>query len=534
MTQRPPRDDDPPDDYDGDGDESDPLGLASVVLVNPKDDVAAICGRVDTAPTFAVVVHAPRGNRQLATELGMRRLQRHAEEGGKLVAVATTSSALATRARQVGLPVARRPDRVRWDSAGRRVLRLGNRSILIPAVGGFAQAFVLLLAAALFIGLALTMAPSADVIVTPPAETLTDVLTITASRDRDTIDFATLAVPAREVSAKITVTLAVRTTGKAPVGTTQAKALVTITNPGTAAVEIPKSTVLLAGADAQPFQLDLATSVPAGQSVTQQATATRPGSRGNVPAGAITAWLEPAYRALRVTNPAAAAGGADENRQAVDPNDITALNALAQDLSKSESLRAKLVAERPRDAVFLRTASTTIDAGDPSDPVGTPTDILLMDVQVTVKALAILEETLDLVARDRLLAGQGGGELLPGSITATETGARQEDTSRGTVTTEIKVSGLFARNITREGIRDAVKGKSRGDAESTLAGRYGIQDSDVRLSPGWAPWVPRFGFRISVVLRGIDTSAGGVQGTASANAPTSSPTPAPGAATPRP
>ena len=34
---------------------------------------------------------------------------------------------------------------------------------------------------------------------------------------------------------------------------------------------------------------------------------------------------------------------------------------------------------------------------------------------------------------------------------------------------------------------------------STLSERYGIQDADVRLS-GWAPRIPRFGFRIDVEL----------------------------------
>ncbi|HQW51981.1 MAG TPA: hypothetical protein PL082_07985, partial [Tepidiformaceae bacterium] len=81
--------------------------LASVVLVERSEDIAAICGRVDTAPTWAVVIHAPDGNRQLSTELGMRRLVRHGEESGKVVAIATRSSGLASRARQVGIPVSR-------------------------------------------------------------------------------------------------------------------------------------------------------------------------------------------------------------------------------------------------------------------------------------------------------------------------------------------------------------------------------------------------------------------------------------------
>ena len=65
--------------------------VASVVLVERPEDVAAICGRVDAAPTWAVVIHAPEGNRQLSTELGMRRLIHHAQDGGKVIAIATRS-----------------------------------------------------------------------------------------------------------------------------------------------------------------------------------------------------------------------------------------------------------------------------------------------------------------------------------------------------------------------------------------------------------------------------------------------------------
>ena len=74
---------------------ADAEGLASVVVIERRDDVAGICGRIDTAPTFAVVIHAPRGNRQASTQLGMRRLVRHAEDTGRVIAIATRSLAIA-------------------------------------------------------------------------------------------------------------------------------------------------------------------------------------------------------------------------------------------------------------------------------------------------------------------------------------------------------------------------------------------------------------------------------------------------------
>jgi len=481
---------------DGGGDTS---GLASVVFVEPGDDVASVCGRIDTAPTFAVVLHAPDGNRQLATELGMRRLQRHAEESGRVVAIATTSAALTTRAREVGIPVARRPERVRWDSAGRRVFRLGKHTSLVPAWGGLVQFAAVVLVVLVSAGLALTMAPAATITVAPPAETVTDTIVVTASADRSTVDFEKLLVPAQKVSATQKVTLAMRPTGRISVGVKPAAAAVTMTNPTQADVQVLEHALLVAKNDSR-FEVLAAVTVPAGKSVTAQVTAASPGAGGNVPAGSITAWADARFRALTATNPLAATGGTSEERLAVDANDIVAIKALAKDLEKSETVRKLLTTSRPQDAVFLRDAETTVTLGEPSAAAGAVADVLFLDVDVTISALAIVSETLQQVAVGALRARHGAGELIPGSVSAVETGARQ-DAQDGAIRTELRISGQFARDLSPSDIEDAVKGRSVGDAEATLKARYGIDDTEVDLSPGWAPWLPRFGFRIDVRFR---------------------------------
>ncbi|MCC7365838.1 MAG: baseplate J/gp47 family protein [Dehalococcoidia bacterium] len=499
MTNEPPpmRDDDDDQMIGSDAD-----GLASVILVDRLDDVAAICGRVDTAPTFAVVVSAPDGNRPLASELGMRRLQRHAEESGKVVAIATRSMALANRARQVGIPVARRPEHVRWDAAGKRVVRLGRKSLAIPNLGGWLQVIAIFAILGAFAGLALTMAPSADVTIVPPTETLTENVTVQVSEDFDGIDLGAtpFQVPATRVTTTRTMTLAVKTTGTAMVGTTPALVLVTMTNTGAREVVIPEGTVLHAGPNKLEFRIDQETTIPAGQAAIQQASARVPGTGGNVAAATVTAWADPQYASVTVTNPAAAAGGASEERQAVGAADLTALSQLARDLERSETLKQSVLEGRTHDAVFIRTAETTVTPGDVSATAGTPADLVLMDVEVRVTALAVLEATLEEVALSVLGAQQGIGEFVPGSVSAVETGARELDPETNIIRTDLRLSGMFARNVTRDAVKDAVKGRSEEGAQSTLAERYGIQDAQVDLSPGWAPWLPRFDFRIDVTL----------------------------------
>ena len=172
-------------------------------------------------------------------------------------------------------------------------------------------------------------------------------------------------------------------------------------------------------------------------------------------------------------------------------------------------IKKTLATARPHDAIFLGTAAASAELGDPVPAVGQPADVVLLDTDVNITALAILESTLDQVARNVLSADQGAGAFIPGSVTAVETGARQVDTTKGIVSTELKVQGEFAKNVTTDAVRNAVEGKSVDEAKSTLAKQYGIQDAHVSVSPGWAPWLPRFGFRIQVDLRTTPAAAKG-------------------------
>ena len=476
-------------------------GVASVVLVGRREDIAAICGRVDAAPTFAVVIHAPNGNRQLATELGMRRLARHVAESGKVVGIATPVASLASRARLVGIPVSRRPEHVRWDAGGRRVFRLIGRSIAFPALGSYVQLlFIALVAVFVAVGL-LFLGPSSKVVAYPPTETLSEVVTVIASTGQDSFDAQNLLVPATSVSATRTVTLAVPTTGRVSVGTVPSMAVVTITNTGGTEFTIPAGTVLLGGADGPRFLLDAATKVPAGGVASVACTAEKPGVAGNVVAGALAAWVDTRFLTLKVTNSLPATGGLNEEKPAVDARDIAAIKALAAGLEKSGVLKSGLIQARPHDAVFLRTAETNVNYGDPSAPAGSPAEFLLLDVHVEIKALAVVESTLDEVARVVLRPSGRIGEFVPGSVIAVETGARQVDTDSGVIRTELRLQAEFARDVVVGELKGAVKGKSVSGARSTLAERYGIQDAEVTVFPGWAPRLPRFDFRISVELK---------------------------------
>jgi hypothetical protein len=485
-------------DQEGDSGES----YASVVHVDRHEDIASICGRIDTAPSYAVVIHAPGGNRALSRELGMRRVLRHAEETGKAIAFATSSPALSSRARSLGIPVARKPEYVRWDAGGRVVLGLGGKSVAIPAFGRLLQVLVILGIAAGFVAFVGAMGPAATVTAYPPSETLEQVVRLAANEGFDELDLDNMRVPAVEVVSSRVVTVVIPTTGSTMVGTAPATVTVTVTNPTGDEVTVPSGAVVVAELDngTVEFGLEEEVTLAPDASAPVTATALTPGSQGNVPAGSIGGFSDSRFEDLAATNEEAAEGGEDESRPAVDQEDIVTLRDTAALLETAQAIKQTIVDDRPRDAIFIDTAAVEVERGDPSDVPGTPADIVSMDVRVTVSALAIPESVLNEVARELLAPEDGSGEFITGTVSAAETGSRQVDAVTGTITAEFRLRGEFARGVTSAEIEDAVKGVSPGDVPSILQSRYGIDNAEVELTPGWAPRLPRFGFRIDVEM----------------------------------
>ncbi len=299
-------------------------------------------------------------------------------------------------------------------------------------------------------------------------------------------------------------TLAIPTTGTQLVGSEFAQVTVTIYNDTDEEISIPSGTLFATKGTAPDFELREDAEVPANGVAYVAAFAVDPGTTGNIAPGTITGFVnEGAAQGLRAENESDAGGGVDGPAAAVSGSDVVAIRNLANNLAVVESIKHTLVEDRPHDAVFLDTADVEVELGDPAPSIGTISDVLVMDVHVTVTALAVVSPVLDTVARYVLDDGRPG-EFIPGSVSAVETGARQFDSETRTIQTELLVRGEFARDVTRSDIESAVSGKSESGAMATLSERYGIDDVEVDVTPGWAPRLPRFGFRIDVELRTRD------------------------------
>ena len=472
--------------------------LASVVPIGRHEPIDGICGRIDAAPSLAVVLHAPSGNRAMSEELGLRRVARHVETSGRLFAIATRSGILTRRARAQGIPVATNPRRVHWGSGGRIVVRLGFTTLLVPPFGRYAQyvalaVFILAAAAALY-----TAGPSTTVRVYPPTESVEGLTVVRASTRIDEIDLERRVLPATVISVEREVLLAVPTTGEVIQGVAPATAILRLENPTSAAIVVPAGAVIFGVPDFVPFEVDIDVTVPAGANAFVPVTARDEGSQGNVPAGSITQWRSIELAVLTATNQAPASGGADEPRRAVAPADIRALESLATEIAEGAPPASILTSARPDHGIIVRSAIVTVTLGEPSAEPGTPADAVFMQVQTTIEALAIAPEVLETLARSLLTAPEGAGELVPGAVRGLETGERQIDHSDGSFTSELRITAEFPLGPSPAEIEDAVGGRTSEAAVAELGTRYALDDVEIDLTPGWAPRLPRFGFRIDV------------------------------------
>jgi hypothetical protein len=188
------------------------------------------------------------------------------------------------------------------------------------------------------------------------------------------------------------------------------------------------------------------------------------------------------------------------DRAIVAQADIDALTALANDVAGTDAVKAMIGGSRPGDVVFIETATATATPGAVIPTLGSYADVVIMPVEVKITATAVLADTLQAFGQAVLANAKPGSTLVPGSISAVQAAPATIAKDTGAITAQLRLTGQFAQAVSEDDVRDAVKGESVGDAESTLRERYGIQNPEVEITPGWAPWVPRFGFRIDVKL----------------------------------
>jgi hypothetical protein len=116
--------------------------------------------------------------------------------------------------------------------------------------------------------------------------------------------------------------------------------------------------------------------------------------------------------------------------------------------------------------------------------------------------------------------------FVPSTFAAVIVSSGNFDKTNNRLQAQLKLSDGVTRAFNVTALRSALSGKSKRDAQQAIIDRVDqSKPAQIKISPGWAPWLPRFTNRITVEVRqpSSDQSAGGAPGAR----PSPTPTPAP-------
>ncbi len=470
---------------------------AATILAGRDDDALAIIGRIEEASEVSILLVVPRGARGLRDEMAWPRIAAHARQRGLRLRVLASRREVRQHAAAAGLAAARTLRGLRPRRALR--LRLGARELTLhaPPIAPLLRLAAFAAAAAAPIAAAVLFVPSADILVAPPSEPLTGSLRVHLNPVGET-DIGSAVVAASSISETIATVVSTVATGVTTVGDRRASARLEFTNAGGSDVRLPIGTPV-DDEGGFTFTTDEPVTVPAGGTAAVGATSIRPGTGGNLEAGALRLLigLPPT---LTVTNPAAASGGADAEVPAASAEDVVRVDATAGEVLRRAGARA-LVRAVPHGEVFTGTVAVSILGREPLVQPGEPADVFLMEYTAIVSALVLTDDAAR-EAGERLLVHSlpGGMALLPGS---TEASVARPSWDGGRLTAELTATGLAAPLIDPVSLRGALTGVSPATAAARLRERLELRSEPlIRVHPGWLPLrrMPLREDRISIAL----------------------------------
>jgi hypothetical protein len=410
-----------------------------------------------------------------------------------------------------------------------------------PGKGLFAGLLVLVLALAVAGAAGYLLLPSAEITLTPRIEPVGPVeLIVRADPGATAVDAAAGVIPAQVLAVPVEVSGDFPATGKR-IEKTAATGGVRFTNcDPSSAYTIPRGTLVRTSGGVA-FALDEAVFLPVAiidinggsadvkcQSSEVAVTATEEGPEGNVDAGAIR--VVPARynrNLLRVTNPAATAGGAREEFTRVSQADVdAALASLGGELAAAFETQLEDPDGVPaRATVFPETAvlGEAAPTVDPATLVDTEVESFTLGLAATGSVLAVDASPVEAIAQAALAdAVTSGYVLVDGSIRVVVGDAIVRD---GTVTIPVAGAAKQLRLVDGATLEAQVLGLSEDEARALLE-PYG--EVRIVLWPEFVVAVPTLDQRVTLTVAEPRDAAPDVVPVPPSPEPTEAPAASPG------
>ncbi|GAB4494906.1 MAG: hypothetical protein Fur0016_24490 [Anaerolineales bacterium] len=491
----------------------------TLLQLEPHDDLVSIRDRMDWAKTPRVLLVWPKRGRVGVRPLDLALLRRHAAGLGAQLGLVTRVGEMRAAAAALGIPCFRNvkdAQKKPWpdDLLAVRPMRRFPRSDLRAArealphlnpleirrkpllrLGAFALGVLSLLA------VMLVFIPSAEIRLTPPEQPQRVVLSVSAAPDVKTVQLFG-AVPMQRLAQTLEIDGTALGTGQLTVPDQTAQGMVQLTNRTRATVIVPAQTVLLTRTDPPvAFVTVEQAEIPAGKktSVNIPVQAVQAGSRGNVPAGAVSAFEGPLGLSVEVTNLQPITGGSDKTLTTPTPADFDFLRArLLADLERSA--RARFAAQVTGQDVLLPSTFQLERVFDETafPAPGQPGEKLSLAFKAEFSMSYVRAADLERLAGLALDAS-----LPPGSLPVPETLTWQSqppllETASG-VRWQVRAERQVRPAIDSGQVISLVTGQTARRAGGLLMQTFGLVESpQIRIRPGWWPWLPFLPMQIRV------------------------------------
>jgi hypothetical protein len=490
-----------------------------IITLESHDDLISVRDKLSWAKTPRILLVWPKYAKVNLRVLDLKVLQRHADSLGAQLGLVTRRAKVRRDAESLGIPVfasTTKAQRELWpDSAprGRRVPSPPRRDLRAlrdevyekeapwrTSLPGRMLAFTAGVLAVL--ALASLFVPRATVTLYPEAKTQSVVIPVSASESTDDVSI-TGQVPARAVSATVSVEQSLAIVSEISVPKSKSKEIVRFTNLSQNEMVIPAGTVV-STKDSIRFVTLKDAQLPAGidEFVEVSIEAQEAGGRGNVAEETITTVEGSLGLSVSVTNPEATKGGAnatvigatDEDRAKL--RDVAVGNLLRDAESKLQAqlTSGDLLLPDTIEAVRVIEETFTPLAGEPGRK-------LTLKTQVEFSGRYVSDDDLRQLSLSVLNASVENGFEAFALPTYKVIGDPPTD-STGVSHFELEVSRSLLRQVDETQVFSLVRGRKPQDVPSVLTSALSLrQEPEITLTPSWYPWLPLIPFNVSVEIK---------------------------------
>ncbi|PWH15917.1 MAG: hypothetical protein DDG60_04845 [Anaerolineae bacterium] len=493
----------------------------TLVQLEPHDNLISIRDRMDWAKTPRVLLVWPSKGRVGIRPLDLALLRRHAAGQGAQLGLVTREGAMRAAAKELGIACfssVKEAQKQPWPNEDLRTIRPARRFArfdlrmarqTLPHPDLFATWRKPLLRVGVFtlgvlslLMLVLVLIPSAEIHLTPPEQTQSVLISINPDPDVRVAQISG-AVPVQTLTVVLTANGTALGTGQLTVPDQSARGIVRLTNRSRAPVTIPAQTVLLTRSDPPIAFITLeAVELPAGKksSIEVPIQAVEPGSRSNVPAGAVSAFEGTLGLLVEVTNPAPVTGGSDKTVPTPTEIDFTFLRArLLANLEREA--RAHFQAQLTEKDVLLPSSLKLErifnEAAFPAP--GQPGEKLSLTFNAEFRMSYVRASDLQQVALLVLDASlPAGSQPMNGTLTW-QTLLPMVETSSG-IRWQVQAERKIRATLQNDQVIALVAGQTAHNATALLTQRLGLsQPPDIHIRPAWWPWLPFLPMQIKVI-----------------------------------